>query len=85
MFSDAFSNAITVVNIINIVIIHFSYTHYQSLLSNINILKRSHELYNRSYICIYIYMQFETFHLIEKFILTYIYRLYIDRFLMCIR
>ena len=50
------SNVITIINIINIVIIHRSHTRYQSLLSNINILKRfSRVLQSIAYIYIYAY------------------------------
>ena len=61
-----FLNVIIVIIIIIIVLIHFSYTRYQLLLSNINILKRSHGSYNRSYTYIYMHIQFEIFRSIEK-------------------
>ena len=78
-------DVIAVINIMNIVVIHFPHARYQLLLSNINTLKRFYGSCNRSHINIYMHIQFEIFRLIEKFTFTYIHRLYIDRFLMCIR
>ena len=51
-----FLNVIVVINIMNIVVIHFSYARYQLLLSNINTLKRFYESCNRSHIYIYMHI-----------------------------
>ena len=61
-----FLDVIIVIIIIYIVVIHFLYIRYQSLLLSINILKRSHEPYNRSYAYIYMHIQFEIFRSIGK-------------------
>ena len=60
---------IAAISIMNIIVIHLSHARYQSLLSNINILKRfSRALQWIAYIYIYIYMhtQFGIFRSIEK-------------------